>query len=268
MKRLVRLARELNFLIIVLHHIGKARAEDGVVREAAHRGRGASAWADFPAAIFNLEASAKDRSQITVTCAKRKSGENYEIVMNLDRETRWLSSTQAAPSRPVTNDDKVLEVLRAVPNKRRETNDLERALVDTKIMSRRTLMVCLGRLVSRGVITKPRRGLYHLQDSQAYDCGIDVEPDIVIEVEEHSAGPAQAKVQSADAYKDMQNCTLDGQNNGNGPNGLGESAESADSYVNLHNALLPDDLAIPVNVPNDEESIGRCIDAQRIAKVA
>ena len=48
MKPLVRLARALNCLVVLVHHIGKAKTEEGATREHAHRGRGASAWATSP----------------------------------------------------------------------------------------------------------------------------------------------------------------------------------------------------------------------------
>jgi RecA-family ATPase len=63
MKPLVKLARRLNCLVILIHHIGKAKLEEGSTREQAHRGRGASAWGDFSTSIFNLEADAKDKRE-------------------------------------------------------------------------------------------------------------------------------------------------------------------------------------------------------------
>jgi hypothetical protein len=128
MKPLVNLACKLNCVIILVHHIGKAKSEDGQTREQAHRGRGASAWADFSISIFNLEADAKDQNHATLTCGKRKDGERYERVLRLDRETRWFMVTDEASPKPLTNDDLVLEAMHTLGRKEMQTAEFEMAL--------------------------------------------------------------------------------------------------------------------------------------------
>ena len=44
MKPLRRFARITNSAVLVSHHIGKAKLEEGVTKEALHKGRGASAF--------------------------------------------------------------------------------------------------------------------------------------------------------------------------------------------------------------------------------
>jgi hypothetical protein len=156
MKPLIKLARKLNCLIILVHHVGKAKSEEGVTREQAHRGRGASAWGDFSTSIFNLDADAKDQERATLTCGKRKNGPNYERVLRLRREGRWFEATADTPTKPVTNEDVVLEAMKFTGLNQIPTADIEKAVVGR--MSRTTLMNCLNRLADLGKIVSPRRG--------------------------------------------------------------------------------------------------------------
>lgn len=87
---MIRIARMLNCVVVLVHHIGKAKAEEGKTKEPAHRGRGASALSDFATTIFNLEADAADEDKLILACAKRKDGKNYECTMLLNRTTRWF----------------------------------------------------------------------------------------------------------------------------------------------------------------------------------
>lgn len=110
MKRLIRLARQLNALVVLVHHIGKGRGEEGQTREAAHRGRGASAWADFSTSIFNLEGHS-DSDRVTLKCAKRKDGEPYERTMLLDRKARWFTVADETPKTNPTCFDVVVSLV-------------------------------------------------------------------------------------------------------------------------------------------------------------
>lgn len=173
MKRLVRLARKLNCVIVLVHHIGKAKAEDGQTREAAHRGRGASAWADAAAAIFNVEIDPSDKNRITVTCGKRKSGENYETVFKLDRETRWLTPTDEAPPKPITNKSRTLKLLTSGLTQMK-TSAIEQAMAG--VMSRSTVMSCLRDLVKDGYVTQPKRGWWSVKIDESEVCPVCPDP--------------------------------------------------------------------------------------------
>jgi replicative DNA helicase len=160
MKPLVGLARRLNCLVVLVHHVGKAKAEEGASREQAHRGRGASAWGDFSTSIFNLDADPHDRERVTLTCAKRKDGANYERVLRLDRVTRWFTATDEAPAKPVTNDDLVLEAMRGLA-----VHEMKSSQIQTAVSGRvatRTLPDCLNRLLSQGKVAKIRQGWWAL----------------------------------------------------------------------------------------------------------
>lgn len=162
MKTGIRLARALQCVGIYSHHIGKSKAEGGEAKEAAHRGRGASSAPDFAAAVFNIELD-QATNLVTLTCAKRKTGtgQNYEAVLRLDRDARWLSPTSEAAPRPLTNREQVLRVLSAV--------SLPTAGVEQKLhgkMSERTVRACLKQLVDDGLATQPKRGFWALRDRQ------------------------------------------------------------------------------------------------------
>lgn len=156
MKPLVALARRLNCLIVLVHHVGKAKAEEGATREQAHRGRGASAWGDFSTSIFNLDADPHDQERVTVTCGKRKNGGNYERVLRLDRARRWFRASGDAPAKIVTNEDLVLGALEADGREQVSTGDLVSALAGK--VSRGTVTNCLNRLADLGKVSKVRQG--------------------------------------------------------------------------------------------------------------
>lgn len=160
MKPLVKLARRLNCLVILIHHIGKAKLEEGSTREQAHRGRGASAWGDFSTSIFNLEADAKDKSRIVLTCGKRKDGDGYESVLRLSRESRWITRTDEAATKPVTNDDLVIDALQNSGRELMAKAEIVAALKGE--MSQRTVTDCLNRLADLGKVVSSRRGFWSL----------------------------------------------------------------------------------------------------------
>ncbi len=160
MKPLIKLARRLNCLIILIHHIGKAKLEEGQTREQAHRGRGASAWGDFSTSIFNLEADPKDKNRIVLTCGKRKDGEGYESVLRLNRESRWFEATDEPMSKPVTNDELVIKAMQASGRTEMATAEIVAAL-DGR-MSERTVKSCLSRLADLGKAISERRGFWSL----------------------------------------------------------------------------------------------------------
>lgn len=160
MKPLVKLARRLNCLVVLVHHVGKAKAEEGATREQAHRGRGASAWGDFSTSIFNLDADPNDKERVTVTCGKRKNGGDYERVLRLDRERRWFEATDETPAKPVTNDDLVLEAMERSGLSQLSTAAIEEMLAGKA--SRNTVGNCLKRLLERGKVLKVRQGWWAL----------------------------------------------------------------------------------------------------------
>ncbi len=116
LKPLLQMARKLQVVVVVIHHIGKATTESGQLTESAYRGRGASAFGCYAASIINLNGDAQNADLITLKCAKRKDGgERYEVSMILNRESRWFKLTDLQPSAPMqtnTNYDVVFDAIK------------------------------------------------------------------------------------------------------------------------------------------------------------
>jgi RecA-family ATPase len=53
MKKLTGLAQRLNCVVVFLHHIGKAKQEEGQTSQVVHSGRGGSSYSSFSHAISN-----------------------------------------------------------------------------------------------------------------------------------------------------------------------------------------------------------------------
>lgn len=162
MKKLSLLARKLNCVVILLHHIGKEKSEAGATRIEAHKARGASAIGDQSAAIWNVEYNSSTKIT-TVTCGKRKSGEDYQVTINLNRQTRWFESTTAPDSKPkpISSTDRVLQLIYNHRNQGPvKTGRLEQII--GAAMSRRTMYVALDALVSIGLVSQPVRGQWEL----------------------------------------------------------------------------------------------------------
>lgn len=248
------LARLLHCVCVVVGHVGKDRAEAGLTRQPVHRMRGGSAYADRATSIFNVDGDPDNEDRILVTCAKEKTGNNFEITLELNRETRWLTVVEgeATRTRRPTVKDKVLGVL-THSSQAMKTEVIVRALANE--MSESAVKQALTALGQKRLASQPRHGYWKAG-----------EPKIIIDVEE----PPEAKVQSAIAHKALHDCTI----NDNRHNSLGESAESADSYVNLHDCTiaeqgfgvrdsLPNVIVIPASVPNTIEANEACLDSQR-----
>lgn len=107
LKPLVNMAERLQCVVVLIHHIGKGYSEEGRTRESAHKGRGASAWADFSTSILNLEADAGDQNLVTLECAKRKDGGNYKVRLKLNGATRWFELLDGVVEKPLTSREKV-----------------------------------------------------------------------------------------------------------------------------------------------------------------
>lgn len=175
MKPLLRLARRVHCLVVLVHHIGKAKMEAGNAREGAHRARGASAWGDFSTSIFNLEADKADTNRVTLECAKRKDGENYECSLRLDRAARWYSFTDERPPALPSNDELVLEAMRADERAELRATEIIHALAGR--VSKSTVKRCLERLAARGQVKLRRRGVWTLTERFTWLTAIRDEPN-------------------------------------------------------------------------------------------
>lgn len=155
---IAQLAQPLNCVVVVVGHVGKVNREEGATREPAHKMRGGSAYGDRATAIFNVEGDSDSKDRIRVICAKEKTGNNFEITLSLNRETRWLSAidVQTTP-KPSQSEDLVLAVLMRSSDEVRT-----REIVDPlkKQLGERTVKLALTNLAKRGLAHSPRRGYW------------------------------------------------------------------------------------------------------------
>jgi hypothetical protein len=155
MKRLTAMALRLNCVVVFLHHIGKAKQEEGQTAHAVHRARGASAYAGFSHAIFSLLPDPTVRERNTLECTKVK-GERFEdTILNLDPVSRWFTSAGVTVKAPSVYD-RVLEIFNGQPLK---TKEIKEKLANLKL-SERAIEKALEDAVKAEHLHSPRRGVY------------------------------------------------------------------------------------------------------------
>lgn len=164
-----KLARLLKCVVVIVGHIGKASREEGATREPAHRMRGGSAYGDRATTVFNIEGDPVSNDRIRVICAKEKTGNDFEITLELNRKTRWLSHIDAQTTpKPPKSEDLVLALLIRLSGEVK-TAEIVKALPK---LGKRTVMLALKTLAKRGLAHSPRRGYW-----QAGEWEVNVEMD-------------------------------------------------------------------------------------------
>lgn len=156
LKPLLKLARSLDCAVVLAHHKGKMTQDESRTSEKAYSARGASVWGCYPTSVFTIEASTAGKDRITLTCAKRKDGPEYEKPMILDHEKRWFSLGQDTPqNKPPTTR----EVVRSVITKDMSKSQIIDALKG-KNLSIRTIENSIREDVKAGLIRKIDHGMY------------------------------------------------------------------------------------------------------------
>lgn len=100
------LAKDCNTALLAAHHIGKAKSEDGQIRESSHKGRGASSFADMSRLVLNFEKDAIDDT-VKLICAKVKGAKFTDLKLKFDLESRWFEAI--GEYREVTNYSLLME---------------------------------------------------------------------------------------------------------------------------------------------------------------
>jgi RecA-family ATPase len=161
MKPLKRLAHLTKAAVLVSHHIGKAKIEDGATRENAHKGRGASAFSDLSRVVFNLE---KDRvnDSVILSCAKLKGEKFDDTVLNYEKERRWFVPQVA--QKVMTNYEILLSRLDS--NRYYKRKEIEEIVADKITLS--TLKRNLDIALERGDIQKEGSFYVLAHSAQAY----------------------------------------------------------------------------------------------------
>jgi hypothetical protein len=156
MKPLLKLARQLDAAVLMANHIGKSRSEEGSAGEKVHKPRGASSFPGYAASVFVLIADSSDPDVVTLACAKRKSGANYEVSLKLSRASRWFTALGAATRIPTNYELVIRAVHDAGPLVKRHAID---AALKGKVPVR-TITRHLNEALSRGELTSGRKGVY------------------------------------------------------------------------------------------------------------
>lgn len=154
MRPLKALAKDVNAAVIASHHIGKAKSENGEMKEASHKGRGASTFADLSRSIFNLEKDNVNDTRI-LSAPKLKGVTMNDTVFKFDFESRWLTSQ--GESKIQTNYETFLEFF-----------EDENAVYSTKeiivefdgVFSKETVLRKIKDAVGNGKISKISHGKY------------------------------------------------------------------------------------------------------------
>jgi hypothetical protein len=157
MKKLTALALRLNCVIIFLHHVGKAKQEEGQTAQPVHRARGASAYAGFSHAIWGLLPQTSDPTLCILECAKVKGEKFVDRTMKLDPVTRWFANLGEA-EKPKSAYEQVIGVFNGKPLKRADVQNLLPKIAKT------TLTECLKKAIETGELINPSYGFYQKPD--------------------------------------------------------------------------------------------------------
>jgi RecA-family ATPase len=163
MKPLHKIARITDSAILAAHHIGKAKSEDGSIKEAAHRGRGASGMCDLSRVIYNID---KDeiKNRYVLSCAKIKGQSFDDTIYVLDPETRWLTS-HGERSEIKGVYEQILDVFE--DGLKYKAGEIKKKFEGKA--SERTIANCLKRGIDEGELLHPdsRQGVY--QKANVFD---------------------------------------------------------------------------------------------------
>ena len=158
LKPLLELARNLRCAIVMAHHIGKSRSEDGgASKTKVLRPRGASAFSGYASSVFLLDET-NDHDTVTLSCAKRKSGTAYELTLRIDRQRRWFG-VLGETHRTLSNYELVVDAIRG-QGRSAMRSDIDLAL-DGKV-GKPTITRLLRVGVTRGDISKECHGVYSI----------------------------------------------------------------------------------------------------------
>ncbi len=162
LRPLRQLAKDTNAAVLATHHIGKTKSEDGQIKEAVFRGRGASSFADMPRTVFNLERDPIDDCVIW-SCPKLKSTERpTDLRLKLNPETRWFESQ--GESKVVTNYELMLEMFSDG-----DAHTTAEVIEEFKgMIAERTLKRLLNEAVKRRDLCKLKQGLYQRPSIESF----------------------------------------------------------------------------------------------------
>jgi hypothetical protein len=154
MQPLKTLAREANGGVLLAHHIGKPKGEEGGTSSHAYRGRGASNFGCLARSVVTLTADRSDKGRVVLSVPKAKGYRLKDVVMRLDQDARWFRVTdETPPDSPTCLNDVVAYVTRQM-----QTSEIVAGLHPKH--SRRAVEDALKDAVTRGRLRKVKHGWY------------------------------------------------------------------------------------------------------------
>ncbi len=177
MSPLKKLAREANAAVLLQHHVGK-QSEEARTNTHAYLGRGGSNLGALARSVITLTVpDRKDPERVILSVPKSKGYHLPDVVMRVDRDSRWfVVKDEAAPKVESSLDDVVQAVVREM-----RTSEIVKAL-DGK-HKKRTVEGNLRLAIKQEKLRKVGRGKYAPvtsalsadMNSQFGNCGNDDE---------------------------------------------------------------------------------------------
>lgn len=154
MQPLKTLAREANGGVLLAHHIGKPKGEEGGTPSHAYRGRGASNFGCLARSVVTLTADRSDKGRVVLSIPKAKGYRLKDVVMRLDQDARWFRVTDETPPDSHT----CLSDVVAYVTRQMRTGEIKNGLQPRH--SERTVEDALAEAVKRGRLKRVKHGLY------------------------------------------------------------------------------------------------------------
>lgn len=148
------LASQTNSLVWIQHHSGK-QSEDGNNTNAAYRGRGGSNFGALARTVMTLTAPDKsDKTRVVFSVAKSKGYFQEDVVLRLNRDSRWFTVTNEVLPVVRTCYDDIVELI---------TVEMSTVSIVDQLKgkySRRAIEDSLALACERGMLCRVRRGYY------------------------------------------------------------------------------------------------------------
>jgi RecA-family ATPase len=155
MSPLKSLAKEVNAAVLLTHHIGKPRSEEGNIRSHAYSGRGASNFGALARSVAVLNAPDRsDKGHVVLSMQKTKGYRLKDVTLRVDDDTRWFRVMGEAPQEARTCLNDVV----AFVTRRTRTSEVIEAFEGKH--QKRTVEDALSKAVKRGRLKPSGRGWY------------------------------------------------------------------------------------------------------------
>lgn len=156
MKKLQRLAKNANAVVLFTHHIGKSGSEEGSASNSHYRSRGASSFQGMSVAVIQLdEKNSKGEKVRTMKYAKVKDKTPDEVILIQNDETRWFEidgSGRMAFSKSEEKYQKILEIIKT-PTSKKE-------IIEKSGVAEKTVEGYLDRAIRERNLERLERGVY------------------------------------------------------------------------------------------------------------